>query len=288
MGRVKQGYTILETMIVIGVSAVMFITAVAAFSGSQQDVQFSQSIRDLESKIQDVINDVSVGFFNNDGSIACSEASAAGDRLDLVYDASLSAQQGSNNECIFVGKAIQFAPNGDPNSIQIYTIFCRRNAASGGVTQSLNDAEPEVIADVSNPDLNRYIEQYDLEWGTEISHVGINDGGSVENYGAVAFVTAFARSIGNVDISNSSVRNGAVKGTTLTDTQTQFITTINNLNEDTTSLAAGSIDLRGNEEINVCLRSPSGDRASIVIGGSGSTTTRLAIDNFDPDVCRST
>jgi len=266
MGIKKQGYTIVESMIVIAVTALIFVATVTAFSGRQQDIQFSQSVRDFDSQIQDIISDVSTGFFENPGGIACGLVSG---EIQITQDATSDAGQGANEDCIFVGKALEFAPADAPDSINIYTLLGKRTN-DGANSTDITAAAPKAIGFEEN------VRSYQLDWGTQITRVATYDGTTVTDYGTVAFVTSF-------NTLNTSVNYGAVAGTDL------GVSPLSELNALTTTSgipgSPGEINLSGEQQITVCMQSPSGDKGAIIIGGGGSVATQLAIDSYDPEIC---
>lgn len=101
------GYTILETMIFLAVSAAMFLSAMAFINGRQNRTEFTAAVRDFEAAMNDIANDVSDGYYANatsDGKrINCSVTSGV---LNVKSDA--SDTQGGNTGCVFIGKAVQF------------------------------------------------------------------------------------------------------------------------------------------------------------------------------------
>lgn len=102
------GYTILETMIFLAVSAAMFVSAMAFINGRQGRTEFSTAVRDFESSINDLANDVSNGYYANATAAGrpfyCSISGSA----IAIKDDKTTDQQGSSQGCIFIGKAIQF------------------------------------------------------------------------------------------------------------------------------------------------------------------------------------
>lgn len=130
MFKRQGGFTILETMIVTGVSAVMLITAIALFSGQQRSNQFSQSLRDLETYIQDVVNDVETGYYPNTG-VTCTGGGSSPPTLSPG-----ATEQGASFGCVFLGKALHFKEEG----IEVHTVV--GNRALTGTTSDLRSANP--------------------------------------------------------------------------------------------------------------------------------------------------
>lgn len=58
---VAGGFTIVETMIVLAVSGVLFISMVGVIQGQQNKIQFKNSMTDVVSQVQSIIGQVSTG-----------------------------------------------------------------------------------------------------------------------------------------------------------------------------------------------------------------------------------
>jgi hypothetical protein len=135
-GRLYGGYTIIETMIFLAVSGAMIVAVMLLISGQQGRTQFSQTVRIFESQVQDIANDVSTGFASYDfGTGNACYIDGTGVRFGPSVPA--GAQR-----CIFIGRAIQFAPDGDNKKITIYTIVGRQRNNSGQEVTSLAAASP--------------------------------------------------------------------------------------------------------------------------------------------------
>lgn len=280
MRRPSGGYTILETMIVLAVSALMFLAAVAAFGGRQQEIQFNQAVRDLDSKIQDIINDVAVGFFDNPQSIGCTATGTSKPSLNV----GAGTGQGTNGDCVFIGKAVQFDVTNPDSQLDIYTILGRRVVdSSPGVANkdvsNLDEAQPILVGGTG---YSNAVNVYPLSWGLKITDVYIIDpaGGAVGNTGGVGFFTSFSSTIGDSAVSNSqNVRIGPIPNTELSDDETAFINDANNMNEANTVLAS-------KRAVVVCLKSANNNkRAAIAIGLNGRAETTLQFDNYDKTKC---
>jgi prepilin-type N-terminal cleavage/methylation domain-containing protein len=120
------GYTIVEVMVVLAVSGVMFLMAVDFINGRQEGASFTNAINSMASDIQDAEEQVQDGRYS-DIPINCNGTSTP------ITISSGSGSQGSNNECVFVGKLIHFY-GGLPdsiNNIQVFTLADTINPSSG-------------------------------------------------------------------------------------------------------------------------------------------------------------
>jgi type II secretory pathway pseudopilin PulG len=124
MGRPHRGYTIVEVLLTFGISATLFASAMILFSGQQGNTAFSQAMHDLDSKLKTYISQVSGGTFPDSQSYSCRIGSSGRPVLALTTDSI-----GTNQECIFLGRAIQIIP--DHNVLYIYPILGSRNQYSG-------------------------------------------------------------------------------------------------------------------------------------------------------------
>jgi type II secretory pathway pseudopilin PulG len=139
------GFTIVEVMIFLAVSSVLFIAAAGAFTGRSQQTQFTQAMQDLQSQFRTYANQVRTSYLGGAGQYTC----AAGTtiiggtvRPVLTPDASAS----TNQDCVLLGRALQVIPNND--TIYSYPVFGLRNVYNGAVKtdafpSSINDAAPE-------------------------------------------------------------------------------------------------------------------------------------------------
>lgn len=207
MRRLAQarGFTIVETLIVLAVTAAMFIVAVTAFSGQQERTRFSQATRDITSKVTDVANDVSAGYFADTDEWTCTQRPTDSPLIDR---GAASSGQGKNQDCIFLGKALQFGPNDNDcesscSTMRIATIVGHRTttAATGTRdTETLAEARPGA-APVGSP----YDENYVLPYGLGVYRI-LDD--NDQPTGGVAFIT----SLGASDSSNNPIAGSQTVG----------------------------------------------------------------------------
>jgi prepilin-type N-terminal cleavage/methylation domain-containing protein len=124
--RQPLGYTIVEVMVVLAVSGVMFLIAAQFISGKQEKAAFTAGVNDTASRIQDVIEQVNDGKYS-DVPIGCA-LSLSG--TGLTINGLVGAQQGTQNQCVFLGKLLEFNA-GSPN----YTVASIAGSFLSGDTQ---------------------------------------------------------------------------------------------------------------------------------------------------------
>lgn len=135
----SSGYTIVEVLIVLAVSGALLVSVMALISGQQAKTEFTAALRDFESRLQDIMNDVSTGTYPEPAS-QCLVGSEG-----PVATGESSAGQGTSQACLFVGKAMQFSPVGsgaanDAGKYNLFTIVGRR-----AYTEDNEEKEPRNI-----------------------------------------------------------------------------------------------------------------------------------------------
>ena len=267
----QRGYTILEVMIFIAVSSLMLVMAISAFSGRQADVEFTQAVRDLESRIQDSINDVSTGYFFNSGNYNCT---VGGSGVSITTGG--SDKQGESDDCLFIGKAIQLAPSSGSNKLSIFTLVGARSVFNGpnagADVSSVAEAGPEVVDGAT--------ETIDLQWGMRVTRAFVETGGN-PNVGTVGFFSSFSKSVGDSEVSNGqAVQYAAISSTALGQTTAQATTQLETQNYS----AAGLFSLRN--RIKICLLAGGNNKkAVILIGGNGKTTVESSFTDAETAAC---
>lgn len=252
----QRGYTIIEVMIVLVVTSALFISAVLLINGRQQRTQFDQSIREIRSQIQQVINEVSNGFYPDFSNFTCTVTASGPPSFSLA-----SSGQGTNEGCIFLGKAIQFGVEGtDPQQFRVINIAARQKSSGGGEVANLSQAQPRAIA---------------LDGGTNVN-VDIS---TTQNllYGlstvwADAGVIAFTSSLSDVSSPNGAsiqeLNISPVNGTTLDMSEVGAVQALNaNLAGSTQNPSGG---------VRVCFVSGGTDQSGLItIGGEAG---RLSVE----------
>jgi len=270
----RGGFTLFEVMITMAVSGSMLVTAVILFGGQQRKVQFAQSTRDFKQTLQDVMNDTSTGYYPN-STYSCS-SSVTGPVINILGN----VEQGSNQECVFLGKAIHLKNN----QMDVYPIVGNRGDASLS-TATFQSSLPTVIPQlIVSKIYQAQVKLYEIWWGNNIaSHIG---DGRLIVFGSTPNGTGTSAS---GDYFNSGVQkiktfsSGTVPATAVSGTDGAPV--INSVMRNV------SFSWPVNNEVTLCLEdAPFGEGgrqvAGLVIsGGSNSITVRAQTDT-DAVVCR--
>lgn len=177
--RLSGGYTVVEVMIFLTISAMIFVTAQLTFRGQQGRTQFQQGMHDTVSKVQQLVGQVGSGIFPGQSIYSCATSNSTG-RAALSSGGSV----GSNQDCIFLGSALQVVTG--KGDIHIYTVLGNRSVTSGTQSQpavTLSQALPEPA--VSNG--ANLTATYPTPWATVLSSKVTNAAGTVSDSTLVGF-----------------------------------------------------------------------------------------------------
>lgn len=133
--RQSSGYTIVEVMIFLAVTSLLFVMIAVTFAGQRGRTQFTTAARDVESRLQDLTNDVSVGFYPSSGDFTCIQSAGRPAITGTPSD------QGTNVACIFLGRVVQFQAGGDANRYDVYSVVGLRQSGGQDVS-NYDEAQP--------------------------------------------------------------------------------------------------------------------------------------------------
>lgn len=251
-----SGFTVVETLIFLAVSALLFASAMTLVVGRQGKLQFTNAVREFEAQLTDVANDVGTGYFEADSSLRC-HTNIGG------YPAITPP---NTNECIFVGRTI--ALGSSYSQYNTFTMVGLRNNASGNPVSQLMDTKPQVF----DASLKKTTS---LEGGATIACVKISGTSGCPNT-AISFVS---RLNGNLLESSSTGGSGIVAdlytsvgfGSPNASAINATLPTINKLSSD--------------QSLTICLRSGSSDQHAIItISGASSVSIKSEIGQGGPPV----
>lgn len=187
MPRGSRAFTIIEVLIVLAVTGLLFVSAAVLIAGRRQQTEFNQAIRQIQTQIQQVINDVSTGFYPDSGNFQCTPGPSG-----PVLTAG-STEQGTNSGCIFMGKAMQFDIfNTSPEQFSVYTVAGLQKTSSGAEVTNRVQAMPKVVApSTSQPDTSIDTQ---MQGGLTTYRMWYNDGAGDRDIGVVVFMPSLAPS----------------------------------------------------------------------------------------------
>jgi Tfp pilus assembly protein PilE len=272
------GFTIVETMIVLAVTGVFFIVAAVEVGGRQNETEFQQSINDIQSSLQKTINDVVTGDFQEANNITCS---SVGGKVSVALSAGPTNTEGTNADCIFIGKVLQFTSNtgSNPQEYISYPVAGLEN--NGG---SITTAAPVVVApdngmDGSFPDDG--VPTY-LHDGLSVVYARFVSG-STTNIGAFGIMGSLGANPGAqqlylVPVSGTSFNYNP-------QSSSDMATAATNINQNLVNSYNNAVNLIGssnpNYSVQICFASGTTNESGLVtIGGNGgdlnSVTTTIS------------
>lgn len=182
------GYTIVEVLIFLAVSAMLFVSTMLLLSGRQQRAQFVNAVRDFESRLTDVANDVSNGYYQ-----------VGSTDFNCSYGPSFSsgtAGQGEHKACIYLGRLVKLGEGSfGKEGYGVYSIVGNRTespAASSRNVENLGDANPTLFWTGNATVDDSLREQKQFGYGTKVACVGVGGGVSGctpgNSNGGIAFI----------------------------------------------------------------------------------------------------
>lgn len=139
-GKQTRGYTIVEVLIVLAVSSFMFLIAANFISGKQAKSAFNSGVNDFAAQVQQIRDSVYAGHYT-DLPINC-QATVAGLNISGIG----STGQGTNKDCVFLGKVVHLASDHDRSHFETFSIIGRRTKyLTGDPITTLADASPTAV-----------------------------------------------------------------------------------------------------------------------------------------------
>jgi type II secretory pathway pseudopilin PulG len=257
------GFTIVEVLIVLSVTGAMFISAFTLINGKQDVASFNQSIRNVQTELQQVVTEVGSGHYPNNGTFKC-DKDGPGGGTDITAG---TTAQGANLHCLFLGRAIQFAVGTTvPEVYNVYTVVGLRGSAASPST-NLATAKARLLArsasaaDAAIPD-NAY-DTKRLLYGLAVSqpYLTANPGTSYASFAITSKLGVIGASDASQQIDIVPIANSI-----LHDTKAAGVSKINAALPTATPNPAQGID--------ICFNSGSTNQSGkITIGGSGRQGT---------------
>jgi type II secretory pathway pseudopilin PulG len=272
MKRGKSGgFTIVEILIVLTVSMALFLSAVLLINGKQNETSFNQAIHSVQTQLQQIVNDVGSGYYPNNGTIACT--SSGGKPL---LSSTGSDSQGTNQDCLFLGKVVQFAVGvSDPEIFNVYTVTGLKDSSSGPTTD-LTSAQARLIAQgtgdpASVPDV---FDSDQLQYGLTVSKMYYNGvtGNSISAVGFTSNLASLSAGDGSQQVNVIAIPN-----TTL---HTDKVSAVKQIDDNLTSSV-----MNPTGGVQICFNSGGTKQSGLISIGDDGQLGTIDLTIFDSPGC---
>ena len=266
--RQPLGYTIVEVMIVLAVSGIMFLIAAQFINGKQEKAAFTQGSNDMASKLQQVVQDVTDGHYS-DVPLTCT-VSGSGVGATISVTTTSSGEQGTASDCVFLGKIVSFYDTSGGTNRNNYSIFSI--AAARNITSIPNNL---IAAVGGSPSLTTQSVTPQNLYVKKMTIVDASSGSPSVNP-SNTYNIGFLQGLGNVDKNTGSYLTGAQQPVQLV-----YADTTHNKMGDESYIAGTTIRLAKNATICV---SDGARNADIFIGGSTSPQQASSNNNNELNI----
>lgn len=152
LGHRLGGFTVVEVMIVLSISALMLVAAAGIFTSRRGDTEFSQAMYDLQSKFQSWANMVSSEALPAFQQYTCAPSDKPDDTGRIRPVLTPGSGNTTGQSCVYLGQAIQVIPSG--TAIYSYPVFGLRTvylagSDTGDFPTTVDQANPAPAMDVS-------------------------------------------------------------------------------------------------------------------------------------------
>ncbi|MEI9914126.1 MAG: hypothetical protein WDN66_04065 [Candidatus Saccharibacteria bacterium] len=271
--KTRAGFTIVETMIFLAVSGLMFILAIGAMSGKQQQTEFQTSVGTLKSDLNQALSNVADGNFQNQVNGQYIDCSASASGLAVSLGSSFNVDPG----CSAIGEIIGFGTNpaGQQNFYLIPVFGCTYTACNTALPN------PTFTTNFTDAKTQTYISGNYSDYQSTILPFGLTVDSSNTNTSAIGIFsfTSFADSEGSALSSGSShVELFPIDSYSPTATPTSIATYVSG--GRITNCGTNTVCISGNRTainpttLQICVDSGTSDSKSALfsIGGAGNIT----------------
>lgn len=264
-----QGFTVVEVMIFLAVSSILLVSALLLIGGQQQRTEFSQAINDINQQIQDIMNNVAIGYYSRPSDFTCT---APGGMPTISPG---PQAEGTSQDCIFIGRVMQFGLSGsNGEKFNVYNIIGARETLISGqpqITTTLSQAHPTVLASS--------IEQDILEYGLNVAKM-YYDGNPGNTISAVGFFSTLGQTASGGGLVSGSQ---TVELRPVTSSASVGTANVNSgkLQSEINTQDGANLAIVPDGGVTICFNSGGTKQyATITIGGNGrQTATTLSIQD---------
>ena len=271
--RQSGGFTIVETLIVLAVTSALLLSAIQLINGRQAKTQFQTGITSLRQKFEQIINETQSGFYQNNGNFSCHAGTP------LVINAT-AASQGTNGDCIFIGKVISFTGMG-VNKYTVYPLAGRRLASDGTEVTTYAKAWPTAISRGSSHNTTAPDDATDYATPYGLTFQWARYNGGAKRAPSTANAVAIMSSLAAYDPTNptalvSSSQQFGLYGFHDWTSYSNHVAVTENINAEAGLLAASGMFLQL-DKAEFCYASPGSDKQSGLMAVSNGLVVTLTI-----------
>ncbi len=269
----KDGFTVIEVIVVLAITGMLFVSAAVMISGRQNRTAFEQSVRKVQSQIQSAIDEVVIGHYPNNGNIQCT---ATGSGPDINAG---SAGQGTNGDCIFMGRVIQFGvADTAPEQYKVYTIAGLRTSGGAEVKTRVQAMAKLIAPTTADPSIPDEVGEVILEAGLGSGFVQYGTTAAPSQSGGFAIWQSLATTSGGTLNSGAQAAHiGAIPNTTLGMTQQEFV--------DAASASFTTSPLDDVNGVRLCFVSGSTEQSGLITLGGNNRRLSVTLNIKSNTTC---
>jgi len=117
----SRGFTVVEAMLALAISGLLLVSVATLINGQRGETEFTQAMRDVDSKIQTIVSSINGGTFTVSNNYQCSISGAGRPTLTAISAGDPVHEEGTSSECLIMGKALQIVPA--QSQLYIYTVL---------------------------------------------------------------------------------------------------------------------------------------------------------------------
>ena len=266
LSQMTAGFTIIETLIVLAVTSALLVSAFAVINGRQNKTEFMTAINDTAQQMQQIINETASGYFPNNNSFTCVKS---GSGPSISPGGGIG--QGTNTDCIFLGKVVQFGLGASPEQYAVHSIAGLRSATD------IVTAKP---VDVYNNNVTDILVTQNLENGLTVDHMtydALGGGSGIDTAGAAILA---GDSTGSFATANASGLNSGSQQFSLYAVKPTKV----NAGGDTISTMAAKINsnspntFQHASRVQICLSSGTTNQSGLITIGDSASGSQLTVD----------
>lgn len=250
-----NGYTMVEVMIVLSITAVMFVAVALSFNGRRGRTEFTQAVRDFEAKLQTTIGEVANGAYSPG---QCSAPVSSGPPV--------IGGSGNSGRCVFNGKA--YTGYGTPTTSSTISTLVGRRQSGNPERDVVTIAESQPVVATSSS------EQYNHSFQMRVTKIASLASGNPRVY-AFGFMVPFAGAVSlqaDQSVGTKQVSLYGLVGSSSLTTSGNVVNTTNFV-----PMSSGIV---------ICLRGQNEQRAELRIGAADSQSLIFSeLDTPETGVC---